>query len=149
MIRTRHGSCHCGAVRFSCEIDLSPEGERSLQLREGPWYASTLRCNCSWCGKTRIWKSHVPAEAFALLRGADNITHYRFGNATIDHQFCKTCGVYPFATASEPVMGGDFVCVNVACLDDVTPGELDRAPVRFEDGANDDWGNPPAHTGYL
>ena len=75
MIRTRHGSCHCGAVRFSCEIDLSPEGERSLQLREGPWYASTLRCNCSWCGKTRIWKSHVPAEAFALLQGADHITH--------------------------------------------------------------------------
>ena len=46
-------------------------------------------------------------------------------------------------------MGGDFVCVNVGCLDDVKPDELDRAPVRFEDGANDDWGNPPAHPGYL
>jgi hypothetical protein len=26
---------------------------------------------------------------------------------------------------------------------------LDVAPVRFEDGAHDDWDNPPRHTSYL
>ena len=149
MIHTKQGSCHCGAVAFACEIDLSPDGERSTQLRPGPWYASTLRCNCSFCRKTRIWKNHVPAESFRLIRGADNLTHYRFGNEGIDHNFCKTCGVYPFVTASEPVMGGDFVCVNIACLDDATPEELAAAPIHYEDGAHDDWGNPPAITTYL
>jgi hypothetical protein len=149
MIETRHGSCHCGAVKFSCEIDLAPAGQRSPQARPGPWYASTLRCNCSFCGKTRMWKNHVPSEAFRLLQGADQLTHYRFGQATIDHTFCKTCGVYPFVSADEPAMGGAFYCINVACLDDVTAEELEVAPVRFEDGAHDDWDNPPTHTSYL
>ena len=64
MIQPRSGSCHCGRIRFRCEVDLAPAGARSPQLRPGPWYASTLRCNCSYCRKTRIWKAHVPAEAF-------------------------------------------------------------------------------------
>jgi hypothetical protein len=149
MIQTRHGSCHCGAVKFSCDIDLAPAAERSPPLRPGIWYASTLRCNCSFCGKTRMWKNHVPAEAFRLLQGEDNLSHYRFGGGGIDHTFCKTCGVYAFVSASEPDMGGAFFCVNVACLDDVTPDELAAAPIRYEDGAHDQWGRAPALTSYL
>lgn len=149
MIRTRRGSCHCGAVRFECEIDLAPEGRRSPQRRPGPWYATTLRCNCSMCRKTRMWKNHVPSEAFRLLQGDDNLTHYRFGEGGIDHTFCKTCGIYAFVFASEPVMGGDFVCVNVAALDDVSPEELAEAPIRYEDGADDEWGRAPTITSYM
>lgn len=149
MIKTRSGSCHCGAVKFSCDIDLAPAGQRSPQLRPGPWYSTTLRCNCSFCRKSRMWKNHVPADAFRIVQGADNLTHYRFGAGGIDHTFCKTCGMYPFVSANEPVMGGEFFCVNVACLDDVTAEELDVAPIRYENGAEDDWGNPPQHTGYL
>jgi len=149
MIRTRRGSCHCEAVKFECEIDLAPEGQRSPQLRPGPWYATTLRCNCSICRKTRMWKNHVPSEAFRLLQGADNLTHYRFGEGGIDHTFCKTCGIYAFVFASEPVMGGDFLCVNVAALDDVSPEELAEAPIRYEDGADDEWGRAPAITSYM
>lgn len=96
-----------------------------------------------------MWKSHVPSEAFRLLRGADALGHYRFGEGSIDHTFCRTCGVHPFSTASEPVMGGDFVCVNVACLDDVDEGELAAAPIRYEDGAHDDWGHAPKLASYL
>lgn len=96
-----------------------------------------------------MWKSHVPAEAFRLLHGAQNLTHYRFGQGSIDHTFCKTCGVYPFVSASEAAMGGDFYCVNVACLDDVAPGELAAAPIRYENGEHDDWAHPPTVTAYL
>jgi hypothetical protein len=149
MIQTRRGSCHCGAVKFECDIDLAPEGQRSPQLRPGPWYATTLRCNCSMCRKTRMWKNHIPSESFRLLQGGDNLTHYRFAEGGIDHTFCKTCGIYAFVTASEPVMGGDFVCVNIAALDDVSPEELAEAPIRYEDGAADAWGRAPAVTRYL
>lgn len=149
MIQTRQGSCHCGAVKFSCDIDLAPAGQRLPQTRPGPWSASTLRCYCSFCGKTRIGKNNVPSEAFRLLEGAENLTHYRFGEGGIDHTFCKTCGVYAFVSANEAVMGGEFFCVNVACLDDVPPDELAAAPIRCEDGAHDDWANPPPITGYL
>lgn len=148
MLETRHGSCHCGQVRFRCTLDLAPEGERSPQLRPGPWYATTLRCTCSYCRKTRIWKAHVPAEAFELLEGA-GLGRYRFGSGTIEHCFCRNCGTTTFSRANFEVMGGPFVCVNVACLDDVPFEALDRAPVRLEDRANDDWEAIPAHAGWL
>lgn len=149
MIKTRHGSCHCGAIKFQVDIDLAPEGQRSPQARPGPWFSSTLRCNCSICLKARIWKNHVAAEQFQLLAGEEQLTHYRFASRAVDHVFCKVCGVRPFATSSEEVMGGDFVCVNVACLDDVSPEEFAAAPVRFEDGAEDDWSRPPRVTSHL
>jgi len=149
MNQTRSGSCHCGAVKFSCEIDLAPPGQRSPQKCPSEWFASTLRCNCSFCRKTRMWKNHVPAEQFTLLQGKDRLSHYRFGEGGIDHTFCATCGVYPFVFASEPVMGGDFVCVNVACLDDVSPEDLAAAPIRYENGAADDYGHAPKITSYM
>lgn len=149
MIQTRHGSCHCGAVKYECDIDLSPPDERSEQIRPGPWFASTLRCNCTFCGKTRMWKNHTPAEAFRLLQGADQLTSYRFGEGTIDHTFCKVCGVYAFVSASMELLGGDFYCVNIATLDDVTPGEFEAAPIVYEDGINDDWTRPPKVKDYL
>ena len=81
--------------------------------------------------------------------GGDNLTHYRFGEGGIDHTFCRTCGIYAFVSASEPVMGGDFFCINVACLDDVGDSELAAAPIRYEDGAHDDWDHAPEVTTYL
>ena len=149
MIGHRHGSCHCGSIRFRCEVDLAPAGQRSPQRRPGPWFDSTLRCNCSYCRKTRIWKAHVPAEAFELLQGGAGLGSYRFGACAIEHCFCCHCGTSVFSRADFEVMGGAFVCINVACLDDATPAELDAAPVRYEDGAADDWDSAPAFVSYL
>lgn len=149
MIQPRSGSCHCGSVRFRCQVDLAPHGQRSPQPRPGPWYASTLRCNCSYCRKTRIWKAHVPAEAFALRSKEATLGRYRFGACAIEHCFCPQCGVNTFSRADFEVMGGPFVCVNLACLDDATPAELAAAPLRYEDGAGDDWDSPPAVTAHL
>jgi hypothetical protein len=149
MIKTHRGGCHCGAVRFECELDLDPEGQRSEPRLPGPWWTSTFRCNCSWCAKTRFWKALVRAGDFRLLAGEEALTHYRFGAKMIDHVFCRTCGIAPFGSASLDVMGGDFYAINVGCLDDVTAEELAAAPVRYEDGLHDRWDEPPAVTRYL
>jgi hypothetical protein len=136
MNKTYHGSCHCGAVRFECEMDLAQ---------------GTSKCNCSMCTKTRFWKTLVKADAFRLLKGEDALTEYQFGSRAIHHRFCSRCGVKPFGFVhlDLPDLRGDYYAVNVAALDDATTDELAKAPVSYEDGRNNHWESPPAETRYL
>jgi hypothetical protein len=127
-VRTVHGSCHCGAVRFAADIDLSRD---------------TIRCNCSLCTKQRNWAAIVPASAFRLLAGAHALTEYRCNTRTERHLFCAACGVRPFGTGTSP-RWGDYVAVSVHCLDDLAPGERAALPVTYLNGRADDWDHPPA-----
>ena len=134
--KTYLGSCHCGAVRFAVDLDLS---------------AGTSKCNCSICTKARFWKAIVKEDAFTLLDGADALTDYQFAGATgagIHHLFCGRCGVKPFGRGHMEGFGS-FYGINLACLDDVTDEELAGAPVSYEDGRHDDWRSSPAETRYL
>ena len=132
--RTYRGSCHCGAVRFEADLDLA---------------AGTNKCNCSICTKTRNWNVIVKPAAFRLLAGAAELSDYQFGRKSGHHLFCKRCGVHPFGRGYVEEIGGDYCSVQLACLDDVDVAELVRAPVRFADGRNDDWGSPPSETRHL
>lgn len=133
MKKTYLGGCHCGAVRFSCDIDLS---------------AGTSRCNCSICAKTRFWKAIVKPDSFRLLDGEDALADYQFGGRVIHHRFCRACGVKTFGSATIEQLGGLFYAVNIACLD-ASPEELAQAPVTYEDGLHNNWGEPPAETRHL
>lgn len=136
MKKTYQGSCHCGAVGFTCDIDLA---------------TGTTRCNCTFCRKARFWMTLVPADAFRLLRGADVLADYQHTlpgkDAPFLHfEFCRRCGVRPFTRGGVlPQLGGPFYAVNVACLDDATDDELAAAPVRYVDGRADDWTRTPEH----
>jgi hypothetical protein len=120
---TWHGSCHCGAVAFEADIDLSQ---------------GTIRCNCSLCTKQRNWAAIVPAAAFRMLRGEAALSEYRCNTRTEQHFFCATCGVRTFGKGSSP-RWGDYVAVGVNCLDDVPADVLAAAPISYLDGRNDTW----------
>jgi hypothetical protein len=132
-VKTYHGSCHCGAVRFEADIDLAH---------------GTIKCNCTICTKMRFWAAAVKTEAFRLLAGEADLGEYRYHTKRDGHFFCRHCGIHTFGTGDSPRLG-PFYAVVLACLDDLPVDELLAAPVCYLDGRNDNWVTPPDEIRHL
>lgn len=126
MLKTYHGSCHCGAVTFEADLDLTQ---------------STYRCNCSICRRTRFWPAVAREGGFRLLSGEGELTKYLFNRRKNEHWFCRHCGVRAFGVGTETPIGKMYG-VNLGCLDDVSDEELSRLPITYIDGRNDRHGAP-------
>jgi hypothetical protein len=126
MLKTYHGSCHCGAVTFEADLDLTRE---------------SYRCNCSICRMTRFWPAVAKPDGFRLLSGESELTRYLFNTRKNVHYFCKHCGVRPFGVGTETPVGTMYG-VNLGCLDDVSDEELSRVPITYVDGRNDRFAPP-------
>lgn len=114
-VSTHHGSCHCGAIRFTVELDL-----------EEP----ALVCNCSICRRTGAMLAFVAPDKLHVEQGQDALTDYLFNKHVIHHTFCKTCGVRPFSNGTGP--HGPMYAVNVRTLDSV---DVFTQPTKQWDGA--------------
>ena len=104
-----HGSCHCGAIRFSFE---------QAKIEKG------VRCNCSYCARRGALMSPepIPPEKFIVNAQPGALGLYQFGAKTAKHYFCKYCGIYPFhETARVP---GHFRA-NLGCVEGVDSLALD------------------------
>ena len=133
MLKTYHGSCHCGAVRFEADLDLTQ---------------STYRCNCSICRRTRFWPAVARPDGFRLLAGEADLTKYLFNTRKNEHYFCRHCGVRAFGVGTDTPIGLMYG-VNLGCLEDASDEELANAPVTCVDGRSDNWANAPAFFRHL
>jgi hypothetical protein len=109
-----NGSCHCGAVKFRVDADIT----------------EATTCDCSLCVKRNAVMVKVPERALTVLQGQDMLTLYQWNMRIARHYFCKQCGIYVFhRKRSAP----DHFGVNVHCLDDF---DARSVPVRATEGAN-------------
>lgn len=140
MKKTYSGSCHCGAVRFQCELDLAQ---------------GTTRCNCSFCRKARFWMAFAKRPELRITQGEDMLNDYQHTSAGkaepfLHLTFCRRCGIRPFTRGGFlPMFGDEFYAVNLGCLDDASDEELASAKISFADGRSDDWSRECEATRYL
>ncbi len=106
--KTYTGSCHCGAVRYEADMDLS-----------GP----AITCNCSMCSRMGSVLAFVPQTQFRLLSGEDVLTDYQFNKKVVHHLFCSKCGIRSFARGAMPD-GTPIAAVNLRCVDGVDVSTL-------------------------
>jgi hypothetical protein len=122
MSNTKHtGGCHCGAVRFEVDTDLGK---------------GVSRCNCTVCTKRGATGQIVKPDAFRLTQGENDLGVYTWGSGVSGYRFCKRCGINVYGSGTLDVLGGDFVSVNVNCLDGIDPNQLQTI---HWDGRHDNW----------
>ena len=96
---TYHGSCHCGAVKYEIDADLS----------------KVTRCTCSICTKKGILLARVEPDKFTITEGEDRLKIYQFNEMLAEHYFCPDCGIHTFG---HPRAAPDKFVVNANTLDD-------------------------------
>jgi hypothetical protein len=97
-----HGSCQCGAIDFDVTLSLD----------------NPVACNCSRCRRLGSVLAFAPRESFTLNTDPAALTEYLFNRREIRHQFCRVCGIEPFAYGQMPD-GTAMVAINLNCLDSV------------------------------
>ncbi|NKC01890.1 MAG: GFA family protein [Pseudomonadales bacterium] len=114
---TYAGSCHCGAVEFTFEVD-----------EFAAW-----QCNCSLCRRTGAIYHRVEATCFHLKEPLVELESYG-SKPLISHKRCARCGVHTFSQVKFGHEIGALYCVNLLCVGDI---ETNKLSVEQFNGARD------------
>lgn len=109
-----NGSCHCGKIALEVEGELT----------------GAMACNCSICARKGSLLWFVPRDKMHLLTSEVDVGTYTFNKHAIQHHFCRTCGIHPYAEAVDPT-GNPMAAINIRCLEGV---DLASVPVKNFDG---------------
>jgi hypothetical protein len=109
------GSCHCGAVRYTADIDPT----------------EALECNCSICRRNGYLLAFATPDTFTLETTRNALETYTFNKHVVRHQFCTTCGSSVSGEGDGP--NGPTVAINMRCVEDFDLGALKINPY---DGAS-------------
>ena len=129
-LRTHVGGCHCGAVRFEAELDVSKP---------------VSRCNCTLCTMRVVSSLMIKPDAFRLVSGESELGDYAWGAKTSHFLFCKRCGIHVFGRGNIPEIGGEYVSVNANCIDGVDAALLKAI---HWDGRHNAWQKGPRSEPY-
>jgi hypothetical protein len=79
---TKHvykGNCHCGAFRYELTLDAP--------------ISDLMACNCSYCTKKGyLWVFPSPGQVNRTHGQWSDLSVYQFGEKSLFHRFCPTCG---------------------------------------------------------
>lgn len=122
-----HGSCVCGDVQFDAEVDLD----------------SGSKCNCTICTKLGPTGAIVKPSAFTRTSDASTVASFTRMPEVGERFFCARCHTYCYGTGNLPELGGDFVSVNLNCVDGF---DASKVKIVHWDGRHDNWNAGPRAT---
>lgn len=108
------GSCHCGKIAFEAEGAID----------------GALACNCSICSRKGSLLWFIPGSQFKLTTPEEDVSVYTFHKHAIQHRFCASCGIHPYAMGADP-NGNRVAAVNLRCVDGL---DLSAVPVQHYNG---------------
>jgi hypothetical protein len=118
--QTYQASCHCGAIQLRFRSETITSGRR---------------CNCSICTRKGavVSAQYYARGAVELIRGADAVAVYGFGDRCVDHCFCRLCGIHTFTVIARlpedydgPARHGDYR-INLGCVEGLEHEALEIA----------------------
>jgi hypothetical protein len=109
-----YGSCHCGAVTFCIDAEIT----------------ELTTCDCSLCVKKNALMTKVHESQLMILSGEDKLSLYQWNTKRAQHYFCTICGIYTFHRKRA---APDHYGVNIHCLDGF---DWRKVAVRATKGAN-------------
>ena len=116
---TYAGGCHCGAISFEYETDISPDN----------W--SIRACQCAFCRAHDALSTSDPGAKLAFgAEDAAQLQRYRFALRTADFLLCRRCGVYIGAVIE--TAQGRFGIINTHSLTPVPEDIADTQPISYD-----------------